>query len=1016
MDKLKNYVEIQAEKAENLTFCKGIKLLYIRDKVEEMLAQIGKNEIFEEYTVHNIAHIDEMLKIVEWLIPETTKKNMTYAEWLMITLAIYFHDLGMVVTKDEYLHRNETAFKEYKEKVIQDTKQLEYGEYLKSQKDTFLYQEFVRENHATRIRLWIEGKNTQKLGEAEIIRNEINDVLKNLDKMFKVDLAMICESHHKDDIEDFLKYKVKKMYGNTENEKVNLNYIAIILRTADLLHITRDRTPSITRRLINVSNPVSVLEWEKQMAVRAVRPKEQRNEDGAVDGTKQKDTIEITAYFEGADTADAYFGLSSYLQYTRRELAKCSEIIEKAQKREGAIEYEFPWREIDESQIEVIGFEKKKLQFTIAQDNILQLLVGHTLYNDSSVVVRELVQNGIDAVRLQKEYEKKDGKSYHQGQVCVEWNNQKRELSFWDNGTGMSMHDIENYLLRVGASKYRDETVKKQFPNFSSISHFGIGILTCFMVANDIDIVTNSVEQEEANSINLRKVNGSYLLRKLDKNELDSRIKQHGTMVRLYVRSDVDMTKLENDLKKWIVIPEIPVYLSIDGGDKNRIGYDTLKDVLIKYLNETGRNVDGVKYDVYEREQGNVSVAYAVRHLKYMSDWCLMSVDSGRMQKKVALPIGTCVEGIRVEFSTPGYRNTSILAIANIKNSKYQTNVARSAIELDANNEILSNIYDVYKEYVQEQMDKLEAQDYAQSWAMSEGRYLMRPLIYDDYNNDRVEPIDEDVLIHRLAHLKCLTLENGGVRRVVSAEEVAELDEINIFECEMTKAGEYLLKEVKSNATLSSLISVVCEDNFLKNTKNVICNINIGNILHEYALNNKEVIKIVVAHKQRRIHLTYSSKNELWHEFDLRNKGMMMRTLYIPKNEIPIEGLEEEIGVKTFGGIYIKSDTALWSFLVKVIEKFQSENTEENKILLEVFMSYVFDSRVLEVAYKQDVNTNSMFRKLLDERLIRVSNELIEKMWAKIDTQEFINKVLIQNYTLYSIDNWSRRDEQNELI
>ena len=33
----------------------------------------------------------------------------------MLTLAIYFHDLGMVVTKDEFEHRDETGFKEYKE-------------------------------------------------------------------------------------------------------------------------------------------------------------------------------------------------------------------------------------------------------------------------------------------------------------------------------------------------------------------------------------------------------------------------------------------------------------------------------------------------------------------------------------------------------------------------------------------------------------------------------------------------------------------------------------------------------------------------------------------------------------------------------------------------------------------------------------------------------------------------------------------------------------------------------------
>lgn len=1008
MDKFTNYVEIQAEKAENLLFCRGIKLLHIRDKVEAMLEMIGKGGIFEEYTIHNITHIDEMLKIVEWLIPEKTKKSMTYAEWLMLTLAIYFHDLGMVVTRDEFANRNETVFKDYKAKILSETEPSEYGEYVKQQEDTFLYQEFVRENHALRIRQWIEGKNTSDLGEASTVRNEIDDILKNLDKMFKVDLAMICESHHKDDIEDFAKYKVKKMYGNTDNEKVNLNYIAIILRIADLLHITRDRTPSVTRKLINVTNPISVVEWEKQKAVRAVRPKEQRNEDGAVDETKQKDTIEITAYFDGVDTAEAYFGLSSYLQYTRKELAKCSQIVEKAQKREGAIEYEFPWREIDESQIDVIGFEKKKLSFTIAQENILQLLVGHTLYNDSSVVVRELVQNGIDAVRLQAEYLKKEGKSYSKGEVVVKWDSIKRELSFWDNGTGMSMYDVENYLLKVGASKYRDESVKKQFPHFSSISHFGIGILTCFMIANDIDIVTNSLDQEEANSINLRKVNGSYLLSKLEKSELDDYIKKHGTMVKLYVRNDVDMSTLEDDLRKWIVLPEVPVYLEVDGEGKNRIGYDSLKEMLTKYLNEIGYHVDGIKYDVYEKQHGNVTVAYAVRYLKYISDWCLMDAEPRELEKKVTLPVGTCVEGIRVEFSTPGYRNRSILAIANIKNSKYQTNVARSALELDANNEVLSDIYDIYKDYLQGQMDKLEEQDYAKSWAISEARYLMRPLICEEYSNNGVDPIDEDILIKRLAKLKCLAIENEGRRQIVSAENVAKLDEINIFECGMIKAGEYLLKEIKSSATLSSLINIVCEENFLDNVKNVICNIDMSNLLHKYALKNKEVSKIEVTHKQRRIHMTYSEKNDIWYMFNLRTRGMG-RMLYIPKKEIEMKGLQDEIGVKTSGGIYLQSGTELWNYLMKVIEDFEKEKTEENKILLEVFLTYVFDNKILEIAYSQDVNMNSMFKQLLDNRFIHVSNELIERMWTKIDTNEFINKVLIKNYTLYSIENWSRK-------
>ena len=236
-EKFENYVEIEAEKAESLSFCRGLKLLHIRDQVEEILLQIGKCGIFEEYTIHNIQHVDEMLRIIEWLIPDGTKKKMTSAEWLMLTLAVYFHDLGMVVTKEEYEKRDSSSFNGYKAQVLKDMDNTEYIEYVKKQDDHFLYQEFVRENHARRISQWISGYFDIDLGEVSTIRDMVKDILQNLDDMFKIDLAMICESHHKDDIDDFTKYRVDSVYGNDSQEKVNLNYVAIILRIADLLHI-----------------------------------------------------------------------------------------------------------------------------------------------------------------------------------------------------------------------------------------------------------------------------------------------------------------------------------------------------------------------------------------------------------------------------------------------------------------------------------------------------------------------------------------------------------------------------------------------------------------------------------------------------------------------------------------------------------------------------------------------------------------------------------------------------------
>ena len=434
-------IEKRAENAEKLSFCYGIKLLNIKTTIASMLKTIGSNEIFEQYTVHDISHINMMLKIAEWLIPETTKTTMTSAEWLMLTLSIYLHDLGMVVSKKEFEHRNSNAsFLEFKERTLNSATP-EYKKFAQDEK--YLYQEYVRSNHAFRIREWLENKGQHKYGIAEDQCQILNEALKGLFEKFKNDLGMVCESHHKDDLDNFNKYKIFSKYGSDPQEVVNLNYIAIILRCADLLHITNDRTPSVERKLLDISNPISILEWEKQQAVRAVSPQLKRNSEGNVDDSITKDTIEITAYFSGSDTAEAFFGLSSYLQYVKKELEVCHKIAQIAKRQEGA-QHEFPWKYIDESNIETEGFEAKKLEFTIEQDNILKLLVGHTLYNDSSVVVRELSQNAIDAIKLQTLEDSKNSRSSYSGKMEIEWNEEERILSFRDNGTGMTIYDIEN--------------------------------------------------------------------------------------------------------------------------------------------------------------------------------------------------------------------------------------------------------------------------------------------------------------------------------------------------------------------------------------------------------------------------------------------------------------------------------------------------------------------------------------------------------------------------------------------
>ena len=258
------------------------------------------------------------------------------------------------------------------------------------------------------------------------------------------------------------------------------------------------------------------------------------------------------------------------------------------------------------------------------------------------------------------------------------------------------------------------------------------------------------------------------------------------------------MSSLVDDLRKWIVVPEVPVFLKKDDQDEIRIGYDSLSDVLEEFLASIGTKTDGVNCSIYEATSGNVTMAFAICYSNYLCDWEVIRTphhylewDSG----KELLPVGTCIEGIRVEFTTPGYKEPHMLAIATIKGSKYKTNVARSAIELDGNQEFLADIYNGYCRYLQEQMALLYDRNYSDSWALNECSYLMRPMLY-------AQPINADILIGNFANLDCLILENEGKRQEVSAEQVRKLDEINLFDCAMFNAVERLFKEIRSSASL----------------------------------------------------------------------------------------------------------------------------------------------------------------------------------------------------------------------
>jgi molecular chaperone HtpG len=739
IEALTTQAEMRAQEAEDLPAFSGIKLLHIKRQVAELLSLIGRNGIFDEYTRHDISHIDEMLEILDWLLPEDTEAIMSPADWLLTVLAIYFHDLGMLVTRQEYEARNSSGFPEYRDNVLfAGDAGADYRakvEQLPPDKVArFLYQEFVRHKHAERIRNWIMGRAPEHLGITHHAMSEVEALLNPLDPQFRRDLALVCESHHLTDLNDFQKYKVAQPYGNSDEETANLQFAAVLLRTTDLLHITRDRTPSVAFRMINPTDPLSQEEWAKQMAVKRVRSQLGRDREGNPDENAPRDTIEVHAYFT---QENGFFGLTSYLLYAGEQIRKSYGWVQEANRLKAA-RHKFPWRFIDDRNIQTEGFLRETFEFAIDQPKILDLLTGHTLYNDTRIVLRELVQNSLDAIRLQNLIDRQTGSTAEPGSVKIHWDSQQRTLSVEDNGTGMTQDIIEHHLLKIGASRYQDEEFKRQHPDFSPISRFGIGILSAFMIADSVEITTCHPDDVQARQLSLRSVHGRYLIQLLDKqtDEVAKRLAPHGTLIRLKVRPAADMPEVIETAKRWVVMPGCEVTVTADDGSPVQVGFSSPREAVLDVLQELGISVDngskgagGRRVRVDQKELDGVTLAYAVEWSEYFREWSFLQLPgSAFSSNREAMPLlGTCVEGVRVESGTPGFKGRHIVAIANAKGvNAPKTNVVRSGLEVTPERDaMLRAVYSIYCNHVMTEMRELhEKRQYSLTWATQESRYL----------------------------------------------------------------------------------------------------------------------------------------------------------------------------------------------------------------------------------------------------------------------------------------------------
>ncbi|MCC4787693.1 ATP-binding protein [Vibrio splendidus] len=483
------------ELVDNATF-------YAFQKTKTILRHMG------EFTLHDGDHLFRVLILMERLLSPEKIEELSVPDLMLLILSAFFHDIGMAPEEkdvlswkkvwdslpefNDELEKNEyDKFKRYYLARPEQKRNLE--DFILQKKNSsadliknYLISDYIRITHAERARL--------------IIKNDWLEKIKYRDTDLTVEFASICFSHNED---PFSILELEQDYLCGPEVHANLRLVAVILRLADLLDFDGKRTPSVLYSHLFVRHPISLKEWDKHRSIEA-----------------WDINSEYIQYHAKCNHPAIEASIHAFCDVIDAELSACNNIISKINdfNRNKGKNYsiKIPFK-VDRSKI---GTKKgidgkpvyiyKKTQFNLSKTQVIDLLMGTKLYGDPEVALRELLQNSIDACLLRSALEASWNTPYTP-EIHIKYSAKGDQdiLEITDNGTGMDQRIIDSYYSKVGSSFYKSSEfydLKSQSnAQFTPTSRFGIGILSCFMVADTVEVDTRRVygPHESSTSVNL---------------------------------------------------------------------------------------------------------------------------------------------------------------------------------------------------------------------------------------------------------------------------------------------------------------------------------------------------------------------------------------------------------------------------------------------------------------------------------------------------------------------------------
>ena len=200
----------------------------------------------------------------------------------------------------------------------------------------------------------------------------------------------------------------------------------------------------------------------------------------------------------------------------------------------------------------------QKGQIRVQTENIFPI-IKKFLYSEHDIFIRELVSNAIDASQKLKTL---SGLGEAKGEigdlrVDVVLDAKEKTLTISDRGVGMSKDEVDKYLNQVafsGAEEFLDK-----YKDASIIGHFGLGFYSAFMVAEKVEVLTQSHNDEEATVYWSCDGSPEFELYEVEK-------KERGTKIILHINEEskefLEAHKVKSVLEKFCKFLPIPIYFT----------------------------------------------------------------------------------------------------------------------------------------------------------------------------------------------------------------------------------------------------------------------------------------------------------------------------------------------------------------------------------------------------------------------------------------------------------------------